>query len=258
MTKKIIPVAIAIAVLILCIGAFQFFAHRGDNNPAADVFEIAADSGDVAAYTQAVEEAVSDTATTPSAAITPASGDVAKSLPARVENGMVVIGDDNAPVTIHEFSSLSCPHCAAFHKDTLPALKKDYVDTGKVKFVFHDFPLNQQALHGSLLLSCVEGNDRYALMEMLFDQQAQWAFEGDHQAKLKQYASLLGISNDKADTCMNNVEKEQETLRAMKAASAEYQIQSTPSFVVMPDQKVMVGSQGYGAFSTEIEKRIAQ
>lgn len=261
MNKKIIPVVIGLAVLVLCIAIFQFFAYQNDNNPAADVFEIAANDGDIAAYTQAVEEAVQDSAPqqTPQpsdAQQTPAFA--AASVPARIENGMLVIGNENAPVTIHEFSSLSCPHCAAFHQNTLPALKKDYVDTGKVKIIFHDFPLNQQALHGTLLLQCVDSNDRYALMEMLFDQQAQWAFESDHQAKLKQYAALLGISSDKAEACMSNVAKEQDILRAMKMSSAQYQIQSTPSFVIMPDQTILIGSQGYGTFSTEIEKLLAQ
>lgn len=255
MKKKAIPVLVCIAVLAVCIGIFQYVSQDADKNIVKDVFEQAAIAeNDISAYTEAVEDAVNDQIGSPTTE-TPSQSTVSTT-PARVENGLLTIGNPTAPVTIMEFSSLSCPHCASFHKNTLGAIKTDYIDTGKVKIIFYDFPLNQQALHGTLLLRCAKGNDRYALMEMLFDQQAQWAFEGDHQTKLKQYASLLGISSDKADACMSDTTAEQEVLKSMKAASVEYKIQSTPSFVIIPDQKMMVGAQAYGAFSTEIEKRL--
>lgn len=250
MKNKIIPIVICIAVLAICIGVFQYISQDADENLAADVFEQAAQSDEmINAYTDAVEEAVTSKTveTTPAAAST---------TPARVENGILKIGSPDAPVTIIEFSSLSCPHCASFHKNTLGQVKTDYVDTGKVQFAFYDFPLNQQALHGTLLLQCVDGQDRYALMEMLFDQQAQWAFEGDHKTKLKQYASLLGISSDKAEACMSDTAKEQQILAKMKIAAEEYNIKSTPSFVIMPGKNVITGAHAYGTFSSEIEKRL--
>jgi protein-disulfide isomerase len=258
MKNKIVPVIVAIAVLAVSIGIFQYMAHNPADEAAHNAFEKAAtNETNMDEYAAAVAEAIeiepsSDSTDTPSQQSTP----VVSTTPARVENGMLTIGNADAPVTILEFSSLSCPHCASFHKNTLGALKKDYVDTGKVKFVFYDFPLNQQALHGTLLLQCVDGQDRYALMEMLFDQQAQWAFEGDHQTKLRQYAALLGLSNDRADECMDDTAKEQEILQKMKAASEQYNIRSTPSFVILPQPETITGAQSYGMFSTAIEKRM--
>lgn len=254
--KAIVPIVIAVAILALCIGILQFASLSDSNNPAENAFEQAAlQQDDIVSYTQAVEEMIAQ----PNAVDTDNGTDVAAtSLPARVENNVLVIGRNDAPVTILEFSSLSCPHCATFHTKVLGAIKKDYVDTGKVKIIFNDFPLNQQALHGTLLLKCVDGQDRYALMEMLFEQQAQWAFEGDHQTKLKQYAALLGLSNEKAETCMADGEQEKSILQTMKLAAQQYNIASTPSFVILPEPTLITGSQSYGAFSTEIEKRLGK
>lgn len=259
MTKKIIAVLVCIVALALCIGIFQYVSKDADENIATDAFEMAADSqDDISAYTEAVEDALAEEqpqagSETPETTQTAKQTEAPKSVPARVENGILVLGDENAPVTIMEFSSLSCPHCAAFHKNTLSAIKKDYISSGKVKFMFQDFPLNQQALSASLLLKCLDANDRYNFMEMLFAQQEQWAFQADFQTKLKQYAALLGLPNDKADACMSNTETEQEILTRMKAASTRYNISSTPSFVFVPGEKLITGAHPYGSFSTEIE-----
>ena len=257
MNKKITSIALCVVVLAICIGVFQYVSQNADENIAKDVFENAAISDEeISVYSDAVEDAVTQENTTPETEKTLAPKATMATTPARLENGILTIGDANAPVTIMEFSSLSCPHCAAFHKTTLGALKTDYIDTGKVKFMFYDFPLNQQALHGSLLLRCATGNDRYSFMEMLFDQQSQWAFATDYRTKLKQYAALLGLSSDKAESCMNDVENEQAILQGMKGAATTYKVQSTPSFIIMPDQKMMSGALAYGTFSTEIEKRL--
>ncbi len=230
MNKKIIvPVLICLVVLGASIGVLQW-KSQGDNSvDTADVFENAATTQET-------------------------QNEVVEVLPPRVINNALVIGNDDAPVTIQEFSSLSCPHCASFHSGALASLKKDYVDTGKVKFAFNDFPLNQPAVDGSLLLKCFEGKDRYDLMEILFSQQSQWAFGGDSKSKLTQYAALLGLSNDKAEACMNNKNAERAMFEAMRANNQKYQVQSTPTFIIQPGDKIISGAQTYGVFSTEIEK----
>jgi protein-disulfide isomerase len=172
---------------------------------------------------------------------------------AREENGALVIGSPDAPVTIMEYSSLSCPHCATFHKDTLPTLKKDYIDQGQVKFVFNDFPLNKPALAGSLLLKCVPIEDRYNFMELLFEQQSAWAFESDYVTKLKQYAALLGVSGDKAEECMNNELSERVMFIKVKEAADKFEISSTPSFVILPTEETLTGAQSYSEISKRIE-----
>lgn len=171
----------------------------------------------------------------------------------REDEGSLVIGSPDAPVTILEYSSLSCPHCASFHKDTLGTLKKDYIDQGLVKFVFNDFPLNEPALAGSLLLKCIPIEERYNFMELLFEQQASWAFDSDYHTKLKQYAALLGVSGDKADECMSNELNDRVMLIKMKEAAEKHKIKSTPSFVILPSEEVLTGARSYGEFSTRIE-----
>jgi len=252
MNKKIIAAIVCVIVIILVIGVFQWKSQKWGSEEAQSAFEQAAAQDpnvEVNAYAAAVEEQLQTSDSTTENNTAPATS----SYPAQVIDGLLVIGSPDAPVTITEFSSLSCPHCASFHANTLPSLKTDYIDTGKVKFVFMDFPLNQQALHGTLLLKCVDAQQRYELMELLFKQQHQWAFEGDHQTKLKQYASLLGLSSDKANQCMNDTATEKNVLMGMKAASTQYQISSTPSFLIQPGNKVISGAVPYGTFSTEIE-----
>jgi protein-disulfide isomerase len=232
MKKIIIPVVVCLTVMVVVIGVFQWTSLHADEVDIAptEIVEITEDQ-------------------------VPAPVTKAQ---ASIENGSFVIGAPDAPITIMEFSSLSCPHCATFHKNTLPTLKKDYVDRGQVKFVFNDFPLNKAAVDGSLLLKCVDLDNRYEFMEMLFAQQGEWAFAPDHRTKLKQYAALLGMGGDKADACMNDTDAERTMFENMQLNNAKYQVKSTPTFVVIPSEKVIKGAQNYGTFSTEIERLLAK
>jgi protein-disulfide isomerase len=253
MNKKILAAVVCVLVVVLVIGVFQWKSTNWGTPEAQNAFEDAAlTEANIDGYTAAIVDQIG----TDGGEEENQTGKttVSTTYPPRTVDGLLVLGASDAPVTITEFSSLSCPHCASFHADTLPSIKTDYIDTGKVQFVFMDFPLNQQALHGTLLLKCVEATQRYELMELLFKQQSQWAFEGDHQTKLKQYASLLGLSSEKADACMSDVDVEKQLLMRMKAASTQYNISSTPTFLIQPGNKIVTGSATYGTFSTEIEK----
>ena len=256
MNKKLLTIIACIVVVVIVIGVFQWQSEKWGSEDAQNAFENAAtQETSIDAYESAIEDQIT---------AEPAKDESTQTVtgtsnyPARVVDGLLVIGSPDAPVTITEFSSLSCPHCASFHANTLPSIKSDYIDTGKVQFVFMDFPLNQQALHGTLLLKCVDAQQRYELMELLFKQQQQWAFEGDHQTKLKQYASLLGLSSDAANKCMNDTEAEKNILMNMKAASTQYNVSSTPTFVMQPGNKILTGAAAYGAFSTAIETILNQ
>ena len=222
------PVLICIAVLALCIGVLQWRSMS------------------------AGETLIESVETTDMSDNRPSDNEAENAL-AYDDNGILVIGDKNAPVTILEYSSLSCPHCATFHKNTLASIKTDYVDTGKVKFVFNDFPLNAPAMAGSLLLKCIPIENRYEFMEMLFDQQMQWAMDTNFNTKLKQYAALLGIGSDKAEACMTDETAQAKIIANMREASDAYEITSTPSFIIQPGDEKLIGPQAYGAFSTRIE-----
>jgi protein-disulfide isomerase len=145
-----------------------------------------------------------------------------------------VIGDENAPLTIIEYSSMSCNHCADFHSNTLEKIKKEYVDTGKVKFVFRDFPFNYPALLGSMVLRCVPGDVRYDYMNALFQLQPSWAF-GDNVKTKQELLKIMqsgGMTKKEFDNCISNVDLENNILEGVMAAQSELNIKSTPSFLV--------------------------
>ena len=91
----------------------------------------------------------------------------------------MVMGKDDAPVTIIEYSSLSCPHCATFHKDVFPELNTKYIGTGKVRYILREFPLNESALAGTVIARCLEPSRYFAFIHLLFQKQADWAFKED-------------------------------------------------------------------------------
>jgi protein-disulfide isomerase len=162
-----------------------------------------------------------------------------------------VLGSPDAPVTITEFSSLTCPHCAAFHKDTLPGLKERYIDTGKVKLVLRDFPLDETALRASMIAHCA-GPDRYAqFVDVFFQQQATWARASDPIGALKQLARLGGLAPDKVDACLADQALENKVLQARLEAQQTYDISSTPTFVI--DGKTYAGDRSVDEFAEIID-----
>lgn len=143
-----------------------------------------------------------------------------------------VLGDPDAPVTIIEYFSLTCPHCAAFHKETLPALKQRYIDTGKVKLVLRDFPLDRFALFAAVIAHCA-GPERYpAFVDVFLETQQQWARADDPVAVLKQIAQLGGLAPEQADACLADQTMIDAVLKMRLEGENTYKVQSTPSFII--------------------------
>lgn len=246
MKKGIVSILVCLVVVGIAIGYMNWRAHNLNEVPADETVLAETSQTESLAnrYNSIVTaaEADKDEPATKSAYI------------AREEDGALVIGAEDAPVTITEYSSLSCSHCASFHKNTLPDVKKDYIDTGIVKFVFRDFPTNDAAMDAAKLLKCVATEDRYEFMNLLFEQQLQWALPSvDRAQKLSQYAALVGLSGEKTAECMNDKEIEMNIIKHLQAANAKYGVDSTPTFVINPGDKVLIGARPYGDFSTEIE-----
>lgn len=142
------------------------------------------------------------------------------------------LGDPAAPVTIIEYSSLTCPHCAAFQKETLPGLKTRYIDTGKVHFVMRDFPLDQIALRAAVIAHCA-GPERYpAFVDVFFQQQASWIRAADPVQALKQLARLGGLGAEQADACLADKAMEDAVLKSRLEAQQKFDVKSTPTFIV--------------------------
>ena len=169
-----------------------------------------------------------------------------------------VIGDENAPVTIIEYASLSCSHCASFHNDTLEPLKKEYIDTGKVRFVFRDFPFNYPALLGSMVLRCIPNDVRYEYMNALFQLQKSWVNKENAKTTQELYKIMQsgGMTKSEFDECISNTDLENEILQGLIAAQNEFKIQSTPSFII--NGKLIEGNKSIKDFRQIIDKIISE
>ncbi len=152
------------------------------------------------------------------------------SLPKLADN---VMGADDAPVTIIEFSSMSCPHCATFHKDTLPGLKKNYIDTGKVKYILREFPLDPRAAAAFMLGRCLPKRDSYfAFIDILYERQQEWAFSEDSVTALKNLAKQAGFTDESFQACLDDKKLYAQILAVKNASSEEFKIRSTPTFFI--------------------------
>jgi protein-disulfide isomerase len=142
-----------------------------------------------------------------------------------------VLGKDDAPVTIIEYASMTCPHCAAFHEKTYPELKKRYIDTGKVRFIFREFPLDRLAAGASMLARCAPKEQYFAMIETLFHQQRKWAVEKPIPPLLA-LAKQAGFSEKSFNDCLSD----QKMLDALETerdrASKKFGVQSTPTLFI--------------------------
>jgi protein-disulfide isomerase len=153
----------------------------------------------------------------------------------RRENGDMVIGASNAPITIIEYASLTCPHCAHFHSETLPKLKQEYVQTGKVKYVFRDFPLDGLALRAAMIAQCA-GPDRYfTFLDVFFQQQQNWTRGNDPEqmiASLKRLARTGGMSESQIDECLKNQQVQDAVLASRMTGEKQFGVKSTPTLII--------------------------
>ena len=171
-----------------------------------------------------------------------------------VQQSDVVMGKADAPMTLVEYASLSCSHCATFHKDVLPGLKEKFIDTGKAKYILRNFPLNGPAFRGALLMDCVADEQYYAFADVLFAQQDKWAFSGDFVGNLRKIAALGGYGNTEFDACMANEAGEKELLARTQHANAVLNIQSTPTLFVNGDR--MEGSSNPQLFIDKVQEKL--
>ncbi len=139
-------------------------------------------------------------------------------------------GPADAPVTIVEYASMTCPHCAHFHEETYPALKEKYVDTGKVRFILREFPFDPRAEAGFMLARCSESN-YFPMIDVLFKQQQSWAAVQDARTALLNIAKLAGFTQESFEACLTN-QKLLDDVRAVRARGAEFGVDSTPTFFI--------------------------
>lgn len=148
----------------------------------------------------------------------------------------MAIGKEDAPVTIIEYASMTCPHCASFHEKTWPELKKQYIDTGKVRFIYREFPLDPLALAGFVLARCAVGKDTssdkyFGMIELLFQTQAKWAVERPLEPLLATVRQA-GFTKESFEACLQNREIATSIQTIRDTAATRFGVGSTPTFFV--------------------------
>ncbi len=143
----------------------------------------------------------------------------------------IVQGKADAPVTMIEYASMTCTHCAHFHETVYPTLKKDYIDTGKVKFILREFPLDPLATAGFMLARCEGPDKRTAVTDLLFDTQNSWAFVDKPLESLEGILKQTGMGKDKFEACLKD-DKLRDQVEQERDAGAKFGVHATPTFYV--------------------------
>ncbi|MBO6559317.1 MAG: DsbA family protein [Nisaea sp.] len=143
-----------------------------------------------------------------------------------------ILGNPDAKLLITEYFSMTCPHCARFHNEVLPKLKEAYIDTGKIRFEFKDFPLDQWALRASAMARCLDGKRYFAMVEILMKKQEAWSRANDPYGALVKLGKLAGLSEAQIDACMNDEKLIDYILNERLTASRDLGITATPSFMM--------------------------
>jgi protein-disulfide isomerase len=152
-----------------------------------------------------------------------------------------ILGKADAPVTIIEYASLTCPHCAAFEKEILPKIKTEWIDTGKAKLVFRDFPLDGSALKAAIVARCAPPERFYGFIGVLFAQQGTWGISPDPIPGITRIAKLGGMSEDQVQACLKDDALQNKILAGRLAGEQQYLVESTPTFFI--NGKKVVGAR---------------
>ena len=141
------------------------------------------------------------------------------------------MGKEDAPVTIVEYASMTCPHCAHFAETTLPAIKEKYIDTGRARLILREFPFDPRAEAGFMLARCA-GDNYFAMVDVLFKQQMTWAGVDNSKDALLQISKLAGFSQEKFEACLTD-QKLLDDVRAVRDRGAkEFGVDATPTFFI--------------------------
>jgi protein-disulfide isomerase len=158
----------------------------------------------------------------------------------------MVMGNADAPITIIEYASLTCDHCVRFHRDTLPQLKKNWIDTGKARLVYRDYPLDRVALRAAMLPHCAGPERYFAFLGAIFQQHDQWAHAQDPMGSLTRLMRFGGMSEDQVKACVANPTLETKVLGSRMDAERRYEVKSTPTFIV--NGRKLTGALPYAEF----------
>ncbi|MCK5556531.1 MAG: thioredoxin domain-containing protein [Alphaproteobacteria bacterium] len=252
---------IVIGIVALIIGYVTFTLFLSNGNAATNKQISATPSVEQAASpTPAAELAPSNKSVTvsekapnlltPPTATSTTKLDIAAAIKDRV------IGNENAPVTIIEYTSLTCSYCAHFSEKIRPEIKRLLIDTGKAKLIFRDFPLDNIALRASMMARCVPEDKFFSMIEVLFNNQRRWIRNKNPLVGLAQLGSLAGMDEAAFKKCTQNVELETALLNVFQKAQRKYNIRATPTFIFNDGAEKMTGARNANDFVKIVDKLI--
>lgn len=163
-----------------------------------------------------------------------------------------VLGNENAPVTIIEYASMTCPHCAHFATKVLPEVKKRLIDTGKAKLIFRDFPLDQFALKAAMMNRCISTEQYYNMVDVVFSNQDRWMRSKEPLESLAQLGALAGMDRDYFNACTSNKELETALLQGVQDAQKKYDLKATPTFIFNDGADKFTGAADADKFETTV------
>ena len=169
----------------------------------------------------------------PAAAQAPQPGDAASAASLLAPSGQDrVLGNPDAPITIIEYASLSCPHCAHFATEVLPKLRDKWIDAGKAKLIMRDYPLDELALRAEMVARCAPPERYYPLVETFFETQEKWVVTKDWRAALERIARLAGVGKKEFDACLADKALEDKVAQSRLTAATKLGVNSTPTFFI--------------------------
>ena len=168
------------------------------------------------------------------------------------------VGRPDAPVRVVEYFSLTCSHCATFHRDTLPQVKQRLVEPGAIRFVYRDFPLDRLALAAAVVARSMPAERYEPFVGALLGAQDRWAFNrgADPMEELAKMAALAGMARPQFDAALRDEALARAIMEGVQAAEREHGVRSTPSFVFGPDgrSKTQAGAVGFERFQQRVEE----
>lgn len=162
-----------------------------------------------------------------------------------------MLGEENAPVTIVEYASMTCSHCANFHESTLPAIKEKYIDTGKARLIFREFPFDPRAAAAFMLARCAPNNAYFPMVDVLFKQQSVWARAENARAPLENIAKLAGFTQETFQACLTNQQLLNDVNAVRERGQNEFGVSATPTFFI--NGKTYSGALSVDQMSTIID-----
>lgn len=185
-------------------------------------------------------------------------GSIARAQDATVEIPDMILGDANAPLEMIEYASFTCPHCASFHADVWPQLKADYIETGKVKFIYREVYFDRFGLWASMIARCAGDQRFFAFTDLLYAEQRNWAGSGDPAVvidNLRGLAKTAGMNDETLDACMSDAAKAEALVGWYQTNAERDGVNSTPSFLIGGEK---FANMAYADLQAVLDEKLAE